>query len=92
MKYHGIQRIIDSPIYVKLKKHFCPECNTLLRTVKMAEIISADSPEALKYNFRMGNTYMVGNIKVIWTEFRCPNCCKQISISKMKEYEKEYRL
>lgn len=31
---------------------------------------------------------MIGNVKFIWTEFKCPHCGKQISVEEMKQIEK----
>ena len=31
---------------------------------------------------------MIGNVKFIWTEFKCPQCGKQLSVEEMKQIEK----
>ena len=48
-------------------------------------------PEAKDFDFSTFDSYMIGNVKFIWTEFQCPACGKQISIDEMKKIEKEQK-
>ncbi len=89
MKFQGVKWIYKSPLYVHLKKHFCPECNRELERVKVSKIVNSKSPEADEFDFQAGDTYMIGNVKFIWTEFRCPVCGKQFAIDEMRRIEKK---
>ena len=88
MKCYNIKRIFKNPIYVHLKKHYCPDCNSLLNKIKVSQIVNSNSEEALKFDFEFVDTYMIGNVKFIWTEFKCPHCGRQISVEEMKQIEK----
>ena len=91
MKYQHIQRIFKSPFYVNWKKHYCPECHERLKKIKVSKIVNSRSPEAKDFDFSTFDSYMIGNVKFIWTEFQCPACGKQISIDEMKKIEKEQK-
>ncbi len=92
MKYQHVQRIFKNPIYINFKKHYCPRCNMFLEKIKVSKIVNSDSPEAKEFNFyTVDNNYMIGNVKFIWTEFRCPMCGEQFSIDEMKRIEKEHK-
>lgn len=91
MKYYNVKRIFKNPIYVHLKKHYCPACNKKLIKIKVSQIVNSNSEEASKFDFEFVDTYMIGNVKFIWTEFKCPQCGKQISIEEMKRIEKGKR-
>ena len=86
MKVHGVSRNLENPIFVYLKKHKCPYCSQLLERVKVSKIVRAGSAEAANFDFSMpGGGYMRGNIKFIWTEFRCPECGRQFKIDELKK-------
>ena len=53
--------------------------------------MNSRSPEAKDFDFSTFDSYMIGNVKFIWTEFQCPACGKQISIDEMKKIEKEQK-
>lgn len=88
MEYQHVQRISKSPLYVNLKKHYCPNCNSLLNKIKVSKIVNSESPEAKDLDFETLDNFMIGNVKFIWTEFKCPHCGKQISVEEMKQIEK----
>lgn len=91
MKFQHIKRTWTSPFYVYCKKHYCPDCNTLLSKTKVSKIVSSKSPEAKEHDFSSagGDGYMIGDVKFIWTEFLCPNCGKQIPVKDMKMIERD---
>ena len=76
MKIHGVKREWSRPFWVRFKKHHCPACNALLTTIKVSKVVNSKSEEAKNFDFSSGDTYMVGNIKFIWTEFQCNVCNK----------------
>ena len=87
---NNCQWIIRSPVYVNIKKHYCPACHNLLKVVKVNKIVSAGTNEAknlgLDYNM-VGGVYQSGQIKVIWKEFECSKCNRRISLDEMKRIE-----
>lgn len=91
MKFQHIKRTWTSPFYVNWKKHYCPDCNTMLSKTMISKIVNSRSPEAKDFDFHTLDNYMVGDVKFIWTEFLCPNCGKQISIKEMKKIEKDIK-
>ena len=89
LKIHGVKREWSKPFWVRFKKHYCPTCMNLLTTTKVSRIVNSNSEEAKDYDFSSGDTYMIGNIKFIWTEFLCTACGKTYSLQEIKENEKK---
>ena len=89
LKIHGVKRTWSRPFWVRFKKHYCPTCMNLLTTTKVSKIVNSNSEEAKDYDFSSGDTYMIGNIKFIWTEFLCTACGKTYSLQEIRENEKK---
>ena len=89
MKIHCVKREWSRPFWVRFKKHYCPTCMNLLTTTKVSKIVNSNSEEAKDYDFSSGDTYMIGNIKFIWTEFLCAACGKTYSLQEINEIEKK---
>ena len=89
LKIHGVKREWSRPFWVRFKKHYCPTCMNLLTTTKVSKIVNSNSEEAKDYDFSSGDTYMIGNIKFIWTEFLCATCGKTYSLQEIRENEKK---
>ena len=89
LKIHGVKREWSRPFWVRFKKHYCPTCMNLLTTTKVSKIVNSNSEEAKDYDFSSGDTYMIGNIKFIWTEFLCAACGKPYSLQEIRENEKK---
>ena len=89
MKCTNIHWRIQSPLYVKFKKHFCPKCKVLLRTVKESRIVYPGTEDAATFDLHItGGPHFAGKVKVVWTEFECPQCNQRITIERMKELER----
>lgn len=87
----NFQFIIRSPIYIFLKKHYCPQCSRLLKVIMSSREIIPGSEEADKLNLKfsmVGGMYQSGAVKIICNEFECPQCNTRITIDRMKEIEK----
>ena len=89
LKIHGVKREWSKPFWVRFKKHYCPTCMNLLTTTKVSKIVNSNSEEAKDYDFSSGDTYMIGSIKFIWTEFLCAACGKTYSLQEIRENEKK---
>ena len=88
MKIHGVKRYFSSPIFLHLKKHYCPACNSKLQPTKVSKVVNSKSEEAKKFDFSVGDVFICGNIKFIWTELQCNACCCTYSINEVKTFEK----
>jgi uncharacterized protein YbaR (Trm112 family) len=78
-----------SPIYVYLKKHFCPVCKTKLQIKYTSEIVNSNSSKAKEYDFSVGDTFMVGDVEFRTKCFYCSECNRFISFQDMKKFEKK---
>ncbi len=81
-----IQRVIH-PIYLNLYDHFCPACNAKLEKVRCSATVNSRSEESTHFNLSSGDTRMIGNVKLIWDELRCPFCGMLISCKEMRKLE-----
>ncbi len=88
---NGIKYFNDDVIYM-IKKHYCPDCKTLLQKVKVSRIVNSKSPEAKNFDFSNVDTWFIGNVKFVWKEFECPECKRHITVKEMKEIEKRKKL
>ena len=87
---HGVKYDSKDILYLR-KPHFCPDCKTKLKTVKVSKVVNWKSPEAKDYDFSSVDTYLVGNIKFVWKEFECPSCNRHITVKEMKKLEGVYK-
>ena len=95
---HGVRYVRQDISYIS-KKHSCPICNTFLNTIEVSKIINSNSEEAKKITpiipgtvigtrgLKFRNYTAIGNIKWIWKEFECPNCCHRFTVEQMKQIE-----
>ncbi len=79
----------DDIFYTVFKKHFCPQCGEKLKRIKVSKVVNSGSPEAKDYDFADADSFMTGDVEFIWKEFYCERCKKQISVSEMKQIEKD---
>ena len=87
--FEHIQRIYKNPFYVNFKRHSCPVCGKRLDKIKVSRVVNSKSPEAKNFDFQSVDNFMIGNVKFIWTEFRCDNCKRNYSIDEMRKTEKK---
>lgn len=83
---HGVKYVCNDFFYL-IKKHFCPDCKTLLKKVKVSRIVNSSSPEAKDFDFTSGDSWLFGDIKFIWKEFECPKCGRRITVKEMQKIE-----
>jgi uncharacterized protein YlaI len=91
MKIHGYKREWQSPFWVNLRNHFCPDCDKIVNVTTESKVVNSKSPEAKDFDFSdaCGEINLVGNIKFTWTVFECPVCKRRFRIEEMKRIEKE---
>ena len=83
---NGYKREYNDVLYFR-KDHFCPDCGTKLEKVAVSKVVNSRSPEAKEFDFRLGDTFMVGDVRFTWDEFECPNCKRHLTVNEMKEIE-----
>ncbi len=88
MKNHGVKRISKYPLWLRLKKHYCPQCGAVLEAVKREKTVNSAAEEAKGFDFSLGDSFMSGDVKFIWTELKCTPCDKSYSLDEIKAAEK----
>ena len=91
MKIHGVKREWTKPLWVRLKKHYCPNCMEVLVTTKVSRVVDPKSDDGKNHDFSSGDTHMMGNTKFIWTEFQCTSCGNRYSLQEIDASEKKRR-
>jgi len=86
----GTQWINEDIGYTIFKKHPCPECGERLARSQTSKVVNSASPEARYYDFSMGDGFMVGDVRFVWTVFRCPACEKTYTVEELKSIERGY--
>lgn len=86
----GIKRDFANPFYTHFKKHYCPTCSREMIVVKVEKVVNSKSQEAenFDFSFHTQRDKLIGNIRFIWDEFKCPCCGLQISIKAMRNKER----
>ncbi len=80
-------------VYISLKKHFCPHCNTTLKTTKVKKKVKRDLPEGEKFDWNFGSSghkVSVDEAIFAWKEFVCPNCQAHFTVEEMQKHEGVY--
>ena len=83
--------IYDAPIYMFIKKHYCPECATVLKTKKVRKIVNSKSKEASGFDFGFIDVFFHGDVEFTWYVFYCENCHVEISRKEMKKHEADMK-
>ncbi len=76
-------------VFMKLKKHPCPSCGEVMKTVKMKKTVKAKSKEAASFDFSVANAALAEKVKFIWYEFKCPACGEMYKENDLRELEKK---
>lgn len=85
----AIKWIYDvNPFYVHFKKHYCPQCGDRLRVNYCCKVVDFNSPEAVNYDFRVGDTIWKGEVEFRMSLLKCPTCKFEISPNEMRSLEK----
>ena len=89
----AVKYIYDAnPFYVHFKKHFCPNCHKRLQISYVSKIVNSKSSEAKKYDFSIGDTFLVGDVEFRIKCFHCIDCRLDISFQEMKKQEKSKKI
>ena len=75
-----------NPFYVFFKKHYCPQCQNKMTTSYINQIVPRK--EATLSSFHIGDITFTGDLETRQLFFWCPKCDFKISITEMRNYEK----
>ena len=78
-------------IYMRVKKHNCPECGKQLKVIKMTKTVKSKTKEANNFNFSACDMPLGEKVKFIWYEFRCKDCKTTYTEEAMKAAEKQQK-
>ncbi len=70
----AVKKDTGSFIYLRVKKHACPDCGKEMKVVKMKKTVKASSKEASGFNLNAAGHSLGEKVKFIWYEFKCPVC------------------
>ena len=85
----AIKYVYDAnPFYVHWKKHFCPNCKKKLGLRYVSKIVNSNSEEANKYDFSVGDTFLVGDVEFRTRYFHCLNCQHDFTFREIKKHER----
>ena len=83
----GIKKDTGSFVYMRVKKHICPDCGHPVFVRKMKKKVKSGSSAAKGFDFHIGDVELKGTVKFVWYEFRCSDCGNQFTEAEMKEFE-----
>ena len=83
----GVKKDTGSFVYMRMKKHVCPDCGHPVFIKKIRKKIKSDSRAAKDYDFHIGEVELKGTVKFIWYEFKCTDCGNQFTEAQMRKFE-----
>ena len=78
-------------IYMRFKKHACPQCGEQLKVIKMTKVVKSKTREAANFNFKACDVNLGEKVKFIWYEFKCKKCNVQYTEEAMRKHDKEMK-
>lgn len=87
----GYKRDYGNPFYIRMKKHFCPACSTKMDVIQCYKEVKSNSKESKDWDLSIGRARLIGDVTIVWDEFKCPNCNMQVSAEAMKAYEEKQK-
>ncbi len=85
----AVKKDTGSLVYMKLKKHPCPECGRKMKVVKMKKTVKSNTKEAANLDFSAAGVRLGEKVKFIWLEFKCPDCEIQFTEEALRKIEKK---
>ena len=83
----GVKKDSGDFVFMRLKKHVCPDCGQKVFVRKIKKTIKAGSRAAKDYDFTVGDITLEGKVKFIWYEFKCTDCGNQFTEAQMRNFE-----
>ncbi len=87
----AVKKDTGSLIYMRIKKHNCPECGKQLKVVKFTKVVRAKTREAKKFDLTAAGQPLGERVKLVWYEFKCRDCDKTYTEKSMRQIEKQAR-
>lgn len=87
----NIKYTVTHPIFVFMKKHFCPHCKAALTVETAHHLVNSRSEEAKNYDFSTEDGRMIGTVDFRNQYFACPNCHAEFSVEELWKMEKGKR-
>lgn len=84
----NIKYTVTHPIFVFMKKHFCPHCKAALTVETAHHLVNSRSEEAKNYDFSTEDGRMIGTVDFRNPYFACPNCHAEFSVEELWKMEK----
>lgn len=85
----NIKYTVTHPIFVFMKKHFCPHCKAALTVETAHHLVNSRSEEAKNYDFSTEDGRMIGTVDFRNPYFSCPNCHAEFSVEELWKRRKE---
>ncbi len=87
----AVKKDTGSLIYMRFKKHNCPECGKQLKLVKLTKVVRAKTREAKNFDLSAAGQPLGEKVKIVWYEFKCRDCDKTYTEKSMRQIEKQAR-
>ena len=87
----GVKKDTGSFVYMRVKKHNCPQCGEQMKVVKITKVVRAKTKEAANFDFTACDLSLGDKVKFIWYEFKCKKCDKTYTEAAMRDIEKQQR-
>lgn len=87
----GVKKDTGSFVYMRVKKHNCPQCGEQMKVVKFTKVVRAKTKEAANFDFTACDLSLGDKVKFIWYEFKCKKCDKTYTEAAMRDIEKQQR-
>ena len=78
-------------IYMRLKKHNCPECGKQMKIVKMVKVVKSKTKEANGFNVPACDVAPGEKAKYIWYDFKCKDCGKNYTEEALRPIERKLK-
>ncbi len=87
----AVKKDTGSLIYMRLRKHCCPECGKQMKVVKFTKVVRANTREAKNFDLTAAGQSLGEKVKLVWYEFKCRDCDKTYTEKSMRHIEKQAR-
>lgn len=71
-------------VSARIGKHFCPNCQSMLKLKEKSQVVNSESDEAKNFDFLATESYMLGNVKFVWEVYCCEKCNLETSIKDIR--------
>ena len=87
----SVKKDTGSFVYMRVKKHNCPQCGEQMKVVKFTKVVRSKTKEGSGFNFSTCDLSLGDKVKFIWYEFKCKKCDKTYTEAALRAIEKEQK-